>query len=144
MTKNQTSFDPGNQAAKKHGIYAFEARGPQTLAPEEVESLKELRALVKTEQGREELREEVTARLLVLVLKSFDEMAKKRGPELWNTPVLARAGTYLAELRRWLETFPPEDRDIIDLDATISKYRDAYGDNRAPDTERGDNGQSKD
>ena len=53
-------------AAKKHGVHAFEARGEKTLEPKKVSRLAELRELVKNERGRQEAREELTARMLLI------------------------------------------------------------------------------
>ena len=125
MPKNKTSFTDSNKAAVTHGIYSFEANGPGVLSPVEVASLQELRELAKTEQGRTEIKVEVTARLMVIVQKAFaDMMESQKGPGWWNSGVVGRAGTYLAELRRWLESFPPDRGEVIDIEAVLGQYRE--------------------
>ena len=124
MPKNQTSFTNTNKAAVTHGIYSFEANGPGVLSPVEVASLQELRELAMTEQGRTEIKVEVTARLTVIVQKAFaDMMESQKGAGWWNSGVVGRGGTYLAELRRWLLSFPPDRGEVIDVGTFLSKYR---------------------
>ena len=95
---------------KTHGIHSLEDSGPKTLNPAEIENLRELRQLVKTEPGRQEIREEIVSRLVIMARKFFGDIATAAQSErdFWNAGVVARGGTYLAELRRWLDTFPPE------------------------------------
>lgn len=113
MTKNQTSFEKGHTAAEKHGIHTFEARGVTALEPGRLSRLAELRQLVKSQPGRLELREELTARCALIVDIAMSELVKthEAGDSIWDSPVIKRAGTYLAEMRRLLDSFPPDDAD---------------------------------
>lgn len=97
------------QSSKKHGAYAFEKRGEPALCPSEVASLKELRELVRTYPGRQEVREEITARLVIIARKVFFDMEKQMGnPKWWESGVVKRGATWISELRRWLLSFPQE------------------------------------
>ena len=97
------------QAAKTHGIFSFEERGPDALEPSEVASLQELRDMIDTPEGEREVVTEVKARLVIIVRKVFNDMAQlEKDPKWWDAGVVGRGGTYLAELRRWLIAFPSE------------------------------------
>lgn len=105
---------------KTHGIHSLEDSGPKTLTPAEIEDLRELRQLVKTEPGRQEIREEIVSRLVIIARKFFGDIATAahEDRDFWASGVVARGGTYLAELRRWLDTFPPDkakNASIIEL-----------------------------
>jgi hypothetical protein len=107
--KNVERARKAGQSSKKHGAYAFENRGEAALAPSEVASLQELRDLVSSESGRQEVREEICARLVIIARKVFFDMEKQMGnPKWWDAGVVKRGATWIAELRRWLETFHPE------------------------------------
>lgn len=111
------------QASRKHGIHAFESRGERALAPAEVARLQELRNLVRTAPGRREIREEIVARLVVIARKVFNDMEQMAGSEeWWESGVVKRGGTYLAELRRWLDTFPTQDGS--QYDAELERIRE--------------------
>ena len=109
-------------AAKKHGVHAFEARGEKTLEPKKVSRLAELRELVKNERGRQEAREELTARMLLIVDLGFSELGKRvnKGEDVWKGGIIARLATYAAESRRLLDSFKPED-EILDISEVITK-----------------------
>jgi hypothetical protein len=124
MPKSSTSFTEGNTASKTHGIYSFEAKGTNSLSPPEITRLDELRERAKTEPGRTEIKVEIIARLQIIVQKAFDDMASAPGGNFWNSGVVGRAGSYLAELRRWLESMPPDKQNVIDAEAMIRQYRD--------------------
>ena len=97
------------QASKKHGAYAFESRGEAALEPAEIASLQELRDLVRTEPGRQDVREEISARLIIVARKVFNDMELQlENPNWWDSGVVKRGATWIAELRRWIESFPPE------------------------------------
>lgn len=105
-------------AARKHGIDGFQMRGELSLAPEQVDRLTELRDLVKTHEGRLDLRREMVARLTLITDIAFAEMTKWKedNPDksLFDSPVAKRASTWFAEARRQLEAFP-SDGDVIDI-----------------------------
>ena len=108
-------------AARKHGIRALELSGPDSLEvePEKVAALHELREMVRSEPGRRDLREELTARVALIVEMGFGELIKwtDQGRPLFQSPVIKRASTWVAELRRLLDSFPMDydDRDITDI-----------------------------
>ncbi len=113
MTKNvkKNTFQEGNQAAVKHGIYSFQNRGDKSLNPQRVGRLAELRELVQTQPGRQELREELAARCALIVDLAMADLVKTHndGHSIWTSPVIKRMGTFMAELRRVLDTFPADE-----------------------------------
>jgi hypothetical protein len=107
-------------ANRKHGIYAFRDRGESALVdPEHVSSLTELRQLVRSQPGRQALREEMTARVALICYLGFSEVQKwhSDGKPIWESPVLKRASTWMDELKRLLDSFPPDQAtfDITDF-----------------------------
>lgn len=140
MTKNITSYTEGNQAAKRHGIYSFEKDVNRGLQPFEIDSLQELRELARSEQGRMDLKIEVIARLSIIVRKAFTDMGESQGAGLWSSGVIGRAGTYIAELRRWLEIIPSDKRDdALDAAKLINGYRNAATPEQSEDTDAPNN-----
>lgn len=108
MSRTERAQKAG-QASKKHGAYAFESRGEAALEPAEIASLQELRDLVRTEPGRQDVREEISARLIIVARKVFNDMELQlENPNWWDSGVVKRGATWIAELRRWIESFPPE------------------------------------
>lgn len=98
-------------AARKHGIRALQERGPGSLVePEKITRLAELRQLVRTNQGRADLRDEHTARTALIVEIAFSEIAKhvEGGKSLFTSPVIRRASTWWAEFRRCLDGYPAQ------------------------------------
>ncbi len=123
---------PGNRYGETHGIRTFEARGEAALNPFEVSNLADLRALVKTDPGRKEIKDEVVCRLVIIVRKFFADMeANHKDPNWWNSGCVARGGTYLAELRRWLDTYSNSKEEInaLLLDAIRSAEEVSHGQN---------------
>jgi enoyl reductase-like protein len=114
-----------NKNAVTHGIHSFERNGPAVLKPFEVQSLDELRELASTEGGRTAIKEEIIARLMIVCRKFFSDLANNPGPEgrFWDRGVIARGGTYLSELRRWVDSMPQDKQQPIDVGAITAKYR---------------------
>lgn len=103
----------GGRVTKTHGIHSFEERGEDSLTGLETMSLRALKELVRSDAGREDVKREIVARLVLIARKMFGDMeASLDNPGWWESGVVKRGGTYLAELRRWLETLPPEKREI--------------------------------
>jgi hypothetical protein len=134
MTENDTRLHKGgppegNTNAQTHGIHTFERKGPDALNPFEVDSLQELRALARTHEGRQAIREELLARLVIIDRKFFVDMQSKwNDPRFWDSGVITRGGTYLAETRRLLDTFPDkEDPNVIDAMDIVKQYREDVG-----------------
>ena len=111
-----------NENAKRHGIRQFEDRGPARLTdPAQIERFAELKRMVKSEPGRIELRQELAARAALLVDLGFSELIRtnEAGKSIWNTPTIKRMGTYMAELRRLLDSFPADDELTASADKII-------------------------
>jgi len=103
---------PGNTNAVTHGIYNLENRTPEAMTPFDVSTLHELRQLLKTDAGRLDLKIEVIARLAMIARKFFsDAFDTAKAERWWESGVVGRGATYLAELRRWLDTVPAEQKD---------------------------------
>jgi len=117
------------QAPVTHGVHSFEKRGEAALVPAEVASLQELRELVAYPEGREQVRQEVTARLVIICRKVFGDMeASLADPQWWEAGVVRRGGTYLAELRRWLDTFQPsQDPPMSPAEAVAAAMKEVEG-----------------
>jgi hypothetical protein len=116
------------KASRKHSIYAFSDRGAEALSTENVNSLNDLRELVKTHPGREELRRELTARVALVCYMGFSELSNdaQKG-SIWESPVIKRAATWVAELRRLLDSYP-DDLNVIDAESVLSAVRGEYKD----------------
>ena len=119
--------------ALKHGMHSIEAREPVAMTPFDYDSLVDLRELAKTAAGRDEIKVEIVARLTLVARKFFSDVSKNADdPEWWESGAVKRGGTYLAELRRWLDTMPPDKRDDA-IDAEILKSYRTGGENAAQD-----------
>jgi hypothetical protein len=107
------------QQYQTHGIYAFEARGPDALAPEKISRLAELRALAATESGRLDLRKELTARLGLLVEMGFSQMRKdaEAGKDIFSSSVIKSFGVFANTFLRSLDNWPKDaekPKDILE------------------------------
>ena len=108
---------PKNKNALTHGIYSLDkGNGIKVLEPFELDNLQDLRDLVKSGDGRLAIRDEIIARLVLISRKFFnDAFNNHNSPSFWRTPTLARGGTYLAELRRWLDAYPDDQKTTVTL-----------------------------
>jgi len=114
----------GNTKAVTHGIYSAENRAPNAMTAFDVDSLHELREMVKTAAGRDDLKLEIIARLTLIARKFFsDAFQANKHPGWWNTGIVGRGATYLAELRRWLDAMPKVDPEVIDAEV-LKVYRE--------------------
>lgn len=71
------------QASKTHGAYVFEDCEEAALDPQEVASLRELRALVESEPGRKEVRVEIAARPVIIARKVFSDIELQADNPNW-------------------------------------------------------------
>jgi len=105
-------FKTGNTAAMTHGVSSLQTRAPADMSPFDLDTLEELRQLVRTDAGRNDVKIEIVARLVLVARKFFsDALEGTKGPRWWDSGVVGRGATYLAELRRWLDTVPAEQKD---------------------------------
>ena len=109
----------GKHIAEKHGIFAIEARGRTALDPAEVGRLEDLRELLASQPGRMQVRQELAARVVIIVERGFQwleangdaHFAKGTGP-------LKYLGVYSGLLARLLDNWPnPIEgaRDVTEL-----------------------------
>lgn len=98
------------EAAKKHGIHAFENRGEEALDPAKINRLSKLRRLLAEEPGRNEYRLELTARMALICELGFSHLRAKAeaGEDIWESGVIRRLAGYVAETRRLLESCDDE------------------------------------
>ena len=52
----------------------------------------------------------------------------EQGRSIWTSPVIARMGTFMAELRRILETFPEDTAENVDEVNRIQQIIETEGD----------------
>jgi len=106
-----------NKKALTHGIYSMDAgRGIKALEPFELDNLQQLRELVKSGDGRLAIRDEIIARLVLIARKFFnDAFETHKNYNWWTSGVVTHGGTFLAELRRWLDTYPDDTKPDITL-----------------------------
>jgi len=107
------------QSNIKHGMGAVAARGRDALDPAEVQRLEDLRELLATEPGRIEVRQELAARVAIIVERGFqwlgangeEHFAKGTGP-------LKYLGVYSGLLARLLDSWPELDggERVIELE----------------------------
>lgn len=118
MELTEAELEQRRQAARKHGIRAFETRGEDALLPAQITRLAELRLQLRDAPGRMELRQELTARMALIVEIGFAHIAEQRarGEDIWEGGIIKRYGTYAAELRRLLDSFgdKPEQGSAAD------------------------------
>ena len=102
-------------ASKSHGIHAFVSRGDDSLRPKDVSRLAELRKMVKSDAGRMDLREELLSRMFLIVELGYFhlEQEAQAGKDIWATDVIKRMGTYAAECRRLLDSWPQQGPPVI-------------------------------
>ena len=115
MRKNKSYRDPpppqyGNNHARKHGVNSLLNSGPDKLTdPVKITRMAELRQLVKSEPGRQEIRAELTARMALLCDLGFSYLGQQveveAGADIWSLDVIKRLATYTAETRRLLDSF---------------------------------------
>ncbi len=105
-TQSDKTQNQRQQAAQKHGIYAFENRGEDALDPPRIERLSELRQMLAEEPGRQEYRLELTARMALICDLGFShlKLQAEAGEEIWEGGIIRRLATYVAETRRLLDS----------------------------------------
>ena len=118
MRRNKNYRDPpppqyGNNHARKHGVNSLLNSGPDKLTdPVKITRMAELRQLVKSEPGRQEIRAELTARMALLCDLGFSYLGQQveveDGADIWSLDVIKRLATYTAETRRLLDSFSAE------------------------------------
>jgi hypothetical protein len=98
----------GSSNAKTHGMFSLRDSGPAKLTdPVQISRMSQLRQMAKTEPGRQEIREEITARMALICDLGYAELARQRqaGESIWDSGVIRRLATYTAETRRLLDSF---------------------------------------
>ena len=83
-------------------------QGPSKLTDAtQISRMQELRELVRTDSGRLEARQELTARMLLICEAGFSHLAQQQqdGVDIWAGGIIRRLASYTAESRRLLETF---------------------------------------
>jgi hypothetical protein len=114
----------GNQNRLTHGIHALDTgSGLKSLSPFELDNLEDLRQMARSGDGRLELKVEIIARLTLICRKFFaDSFNTHDSPRWWDSGPVSHGSHYLSELRRWLESYPPDKQPDLDL-AVLDKYK---------------------
>lgn len=120
MTLTEKDLQQKQQAARTHGIYAFEERGETALTPPKGAYLAELKQKLATSQGRAEYRVELAAALGTIVQMGFSTMQleAEKGNDIWKGGVIGKLGTYVNSLARLLDHWPPDvekPKDITNI-----------------------------
>jgi len=116
-------FKKGNTAAMTNGVSSLQTRAPVGMSPFDLDTLEELRHLVRTDAGRDDVKIEIIARLVLVARKFFsDAMEGPKGARWWESGVVKRGGTYLAELRRWLDTMPKQQQEATLIEVLRGDY----------------------
>lgn len=114
----------------RHGIMSIRDSGVKKISALETMSLQDIRELIASEPGREELRVEIVARLVLIARKMYKDMEDKvDDPSWWDKGVVSRGSSFLAELRRWMATFPEEEVTTIDAEVVRIQKAIDKGDN---------------
>ena len=115
-------LDQRQQAARKHGIFAFMDRGEEALEPVQRSRYIELREQLENHEGREDYRIELAVHIAMIWELAVAEMRKltEEGKTIWTSNPVRFAGTYLNTLIRLLDSFPKDGRDK-DYDAEMAK-----------------------
>lgn len=122
MENDRSESMLNNTNAVSHGVHSAANRPPALMNPLDVQTLTELRDLIRSGDGRIELRLEIIARLTLVARKFFADISRNQSdPAWWNSGVVRVGGSYLSELRRWVDSMPP-DREAIDV-PDLSPYR---------------------
>lgn len=107
------------QASSKHLVHSFERRGTEALDPQRINRLDELRQMLSDAPGRVALRRELAARMILISEMGFAHLKQQaeNGENFWESGVIRRLGSYVAESRRLLDSF--EDDTIRGTAADI-------------------------
>ena len=124
------------EAPRKHGMYAIDGRGEAAVTdPRLIARLRDLRQLARAHEGRQELREELLSRVLLICEIGFSEVQKtvERGESIWDVPPIKRLATYIAEARRLLDSFPKGDEKVVDALTVLDDIRKVVDEHKTED-----------
>ena len=124
------------EAARNHGVYAVRDRGDQAVVdPKQIARLADLRRMAKSHDGRQELKEELLSRVVLICDLGFSELHKtvESGKSIWETPSIKRLATYLAEARRLLDSFPKGDEKVVDAVTVLEDIRKVVDEHKSED-----------
>lgn len=96
------------QAARTHGIHAFETRGETALTPAKGAYLAELKRKLSTDQGRAEYREDLAAAVGIIIEMGLDQLKQdaEASKNIWKSGVLDKLGLYINVQARLLDKWP--------------------------------------
>jgi len=109
-----------NKNALKHGAYSFQAKGEKALTEPNKSRYIELKQQFESQPGREEYRKELAAFIAMMLELGFSDIRTRAeaGRPIWDTPPVARMGSYLNTLVRLMDSWPkdkPQHASIIEL-----------------------------
>ena len=74
------------------------------------------------------MRRELTARVALICYMGFSELSNDaQEGSIWESPVIKRAATWVAGLRRLLDSYP-DDLNVIDAESVLLAVQDGYKD----------------
>lgn len=111
---------------KKHGQFALEASGLESLDPQGITRLTELRALMETAPGRLEVRVELAARFALLLEMGFEHMRRQaeNGEDIWDAGPIKHMSTYANTLTRLMNTHPQAIDEAIDVTEMVKEAKE--------------------
>jgi hypothetical protein len=94
------------KTSRTHGMFAIQNRGTDAMLEPQRAKYSELVRQFRSEPGRQELREHIAARLMIMLDIGFDEIANRpNGKSIYEVPATKRMGIYLNALLRLLGPF---------------------------------------
>ena len=128
----------GGKASRAHGMYSMEFSGPDALAdPTQITRMAELREILRTQPGRDEVRHELAARLVLMVEMGIASVRERYEGEhvttaqrakVWKDPVIGVLPRYISALQKALDSLPKlfdEPKNVTEMLDKLSEDADA-------------------
>ena len=135
-TKEEMSQEELHQrqdAPRKHGAYAFRARGEEALDKPQRSRLQELKDQVQVREGVLELMQERAANAVMICELITSQIAKelKQGVQLTEIPTMRSLPAFMNTAQRALKdlvSVMPDDRDTLDALNVLEAVKDGHKD----------------
>ena len=116
----QKALEQRQQAAVKHGVFAFRDRGERALDTTNRTRLAELREMVQERPGVLTIMQEKAADMVLIfeIVQSHVAAEIKSGKPLDTIPILAKLPAFANSMQRALTTlisFMPKDQGVMDI-----------------------------
>jgi len=125
MARNKTTAGKGNRLARKHGAYAFEARGTAALDAGQLQTYTDIQEYTATHEGLVALLRERAARaeMIARILEDHVNNERRAGVPVGELTGLSKLSTYQEGARRAIQaalSVTPEPVASYDLDDWLS------------------------